>query len=173
MHGREMILFTCMSWQPAISVRKKMLLTMYVMCQAATNAILSNKYDHKPKKRKYKEREKRNSSPLPTATPTLPLAFALNVDHHVHPSLPRQIVDAVPYVFEVGVRRCDDVDHTADSSLRVSWPVVVPVVVMVVRVRLVSIVEPEARYGISFHSAQFAEFLEGHLDGVLEVFSHD
>jgi hypothetical protein len=159
--------------------KKTMLLTMYAMCHDAillypTNMITTQKGSKtKDKRQRQRERKEKISSPLPTTTPTLPLSLPLNVNHHIHPSLPRQKIDAVPHVLEVGVRRCDDVDHAADAGFRVSWPVVVPVVVMVVRVRLVSVVEPEARDSVAHHPAQFAELLERRFDGVLEVFWHD
>jgi hypothetical protein len=146
---------------------------MYVMCPAAMMRFFIQQYDHKLKSAKTRKKGNQESRPLPAAAPTLAFTFPLNVNHHIHPSLSRQIIDAVPHVFEVGVRRCDDVDHAADSGLRVSWPMVVPVRVVVVRVRFVSVIEPEAWHGVADHSTQFAEFLERHFDGVLEIFWHD
>lgn len=108
--------------------------------------------DKSAKTRGSKEKKAAKSSPLPTTAPTLPFSFPLDVNHHIHSSLSRQVIDAVSHVFEIGVRRCDDMDHAANSGFRVSWSVVVSVVVMVVRVRLLPVVEPEARNGIAYHS---------------------
>jgi hypothetical protein len=82
------------------------------------------------KRLKDKEKKKRNSGPLPTTTPTLPLSLPLNMNNHIHPPLPRQIIDAVPHVLEISVRRRNNVNHTTNPGFRMRRPVVVPVPVV-------------------------------------------
>lgn len=118
------------------------------------------------------QKRKASASALPVPAPTRSIALALNVHDHIHASFSGQIVNAVAHVFEIRVRRGNNMDDAGDLRSRLRRPMIVPMAVAMMIMRVATsifIVKPEAWHSVADDAAELGELLQGDFDAVFEV----